>query len=217
MKVLIFDTETTGLPKYRDIPVKKMPGNWPHIVSISWILLEDNVEVSRKSYIIKPRGWEVPVESTQIHGISNEKAVSEGHDLEEVINEFICERYDLLVAHNLEFDDNVLVNAIYWDLGRKTFRAFPDPKKCSMKLGTDICKIPSQYGKGYKPPKLSEFYNYVFKRPPIMANLHSSLYDVEVLVDIIQGCRPLQEKLGLVNPSIINSNDHQKISRIISL
>ena len=33
--------------------------------------------------------------------------------------------------------------------------------KCSMKLTTDIIKLPSKYGK-YKYPKLIELYNYTF-------------------------------------------------------
>ena len=39
---MFFDTETTGLPKYRD-QAYKAPGNWPHIVSIAWIILNSDL------------------------------------------------------------------------------------------------------------------------------------------------------------------------------
>ena len=68
MKLLIFDTETTGLPKNRQ-PAERGPDNWPHIVSISWIVLDTdtNKEVKRRSYIIQPNGWHIPEESVRIH------------------------------------------------------------------------------------------------------------------------------------------------------
>ena len=40
MKLCIFDTETTGLPKDRNKQAIKEPNNWPHIVSISWVILD---------------------------------------------------------------------------------------------------------------------------------------------------------------------------------
>jgi len=45
MRLLIFDTETTGLPKSRQ-PSSKGPNNWPHIVSISWVILDADTNKS---------------------------------------------------------------------------------------------------------------------------------------------------------------------------
>ena len=217
MRVVVFDTETTGLPVHRNIPAKNHPNNWPHIVSISWMVLDNDVLTKRKSYIVKPMNWTIPEESIKIHGITQERATAQGTDLEYVINEFISEHYDMLIAHNLEFDENVLVNAIYWDLGRREFIAFPEHKRCTMAITRDICKLPSKNPKYFKSPKLSELYEYTFGTTPIIQNLHNSMYDVELLVKIIQHSRPIREKLGLVKPSIIHNNVRSKVSTTLSL
>jgi len=215
MRIIAFDTETTGLPKYR-LPAKSMENNWPHIVSISWIILENDVIVDKQSYIVKPTNWVIPQYSTAIHGITQEQAMREGFSLDYVIDKFMYEPYDVMIAHNLNFDENVLVNAIYWDLNRKQFLEFPHPKRCTMRLSQDICKLPSVFS-GYKPPKLSELYKYVFGISPNMENLHGSLYDTEILVKIIQNSQELRYKLGLTQHSILHNNDHQTNSNILSL
>jgi DNA polymerase III epsilon subunit-like protein len=75
---LIFDTETTGLPKAR-LPSSRGPNNWPHIVSISWVILDahTNKVVDIRSFVIKPRNWTIPEDSIKIHGITQEKAEKE--------------------------------------------------------------------------------------------------------------------------------------------
>lgn len=198
MKLLIFDTETTGLPVNR-VRAQLRPMNWPHIVSISWIVLDSktNSTITKKSYIIKPIDWIIPIESTNIHGIQHAFASNYGVPLRDVMNEFISTEYDMVVAHNLEFDENVVVNALYWDLGCKDFIGFTKPKACTMLKTTKICKLPSNYGSGYKPPKLSELYEYVFKRKPILSRLHGSYYDTKILCDVIKSCKELRELLGL--------------------
>lgn len=47
MKLLIFDTETTGLPKSRKASTEG-PNNWPHIVSISWVILDSDTNKIEK-------------------------------------------------------------------------------------------------------------------------------------------------------------------------
>lgn len=215
MRVLVFDTETTGLPVNRSISAKNKHGNWPHIVSISWMVLENDIPVHTRSFIVKPMNWVVPPESTAIHGISHEKAVREGIDLNIVMDMFIADRYDVLIAHNLEFDENVVVNAIYWDLGRLNFAEFPHPKRCTMRAGRDLCRLPSTYG--YRFPKLSDLYNYAFGVSPIFENLHSSLYDVEILVRILLKSQELRERLGLNRTRVEDNNVATPKSKTLSL
>jgi len=215
MRIVVFDTETTGLPKSRK-PVKSMKDNWPHIVSISWCVLENDSVVETHSYIVRPIHWTIPDDSIAIHGITNEKAMREGVDLEFVMNKFIATRYDVLIAHNIDFDENVLMNAIYWDLGRVQFLEFPHPKRCTMNLSRNICKL-SFNGHSYKSPRLSELYKFVFGREPDTSQLHGSLYDVQILVEIIQNCQPLREKLGLIKPHIIPFNAASSNSNILCI
>lgn len=216
MRTIVFDTETTGLPKFSRSPAKFMRDNWPHIVSLSWMILENDIVVETHSYIVKPINWVIPDESIAIHGITNQIAMTQGVELEHVIDNFMYEHYDLMLAHNLEFDENVIVNAIYWDLNRKNFLEFPHPKRCTMRLSRDICKLPTLYN-GFKSPKLSELYRFVFGVNPEMAKLHGSLYDVEILVRIIQNSPELRDKLGLTQRTILNNNVRPTKPNVLSL
>jgi DNA polymerase III epsilon subunit-like protein len=216
MRTIVFDTETTGLPKFSRTPAKFMRDNWPHIVSLSWMVLENDTVVETHSYIVKPKNWVIPDESIAIHGITNEIANKEGVELEHAIDNFMYQHYDLMLAHNLDFDENVIVNAIFWDLNRKNFLEFPHPKRCSMKLSRDICKIPTLYN-AFKSPKLSELYRFVFGKNPEMDKLHGSLYDVEILVKIIQNSPELRDKLGLTQRTILQNNVRKANSNVLSL
>lgn len=193
MKLLIFDTETTGLPKSRTAAIEK-PDNWPHIVSISWIILNNNKIVKQREYIVKPNNWTIPDDSIKIHGITNEIANTNGYPLSTVMLEFLEEECDIIVAHNIHFDYNVIINAIKWDLGID-FNGLTIPLMCTMQLSKAHCKIPGKFG--YKLPKLKELYEFIFKRKPNETKLHGSLYDTIILAECIQHCDWLQVALGL--------------------
>ena len=196
MKLLIFDTETTGLPKSRT-QSKEGPNNWPHIVSISWVILDSvsNKIEKERSYIVQPRNWIIPEDSIRIHGITQEKAEKEGESLAKILGEFLAEQYDMIVAHNMEFDYNVLDNAIRWDLDM-AFTEIKKPKICTMELSRDLCKLRNLFGKP-KAPKLKELYEHAFGTPPNESELHNSLYDTKVLAKIIQEYKPLRVKMNL--------------------
>jgi DNA polymerase III epsilon subunit-like protein len=196
MKLLIFDTETTGLPKSRK-QSKEGPNNWPHIVSISWVILNSATNKVEKevSYIVKPKDWVIPEDSIRIHGITQEKAEKEGEPLARVLGEFLAEPYDIIVAHNMEFDYNVVDNAIRWDLDM-AFTEIKKPKICTMELSRDICNLRNVFGKP-KVPKLRELYQHAFGSPPNEHQLHNSLYDTKLLVKIIQEFKPLRVKMNL--------------------
>jgi DNA polymerase III epsilon subunit-like protein len=210
MKLLIFDTETTGLPVDRNKQAIKEPNNWPHIVSISWVVLDadTNKIESKNSFIVKPINWTIPLEATKVHGITNEKAMLKGSPLSEVMEQFSRESYDYLVAHNIQFDFNVLMNAYCWDLGMKVNDTLYK-RKCTMMLSTDLCKLQGQWG--YRWPKLSELYEFAFHRKPISSSLHSSLYDTVILAEIVQHCDELRHKMGLpVKPTFVSNGSGDK-------
>lgn len=209
MKLLIFDTETTGLPNNKRQSALSKPNNWPHIVSISWVIMESKTSeiIKVNNHIIKPIGWTVPQESTRIHGISHDMAVQKGEDLSTIIRQFMSDPCDMIVAHNIEFDMNVLTNAIVWDLGMEP-PMFPQ-EICTMKLSTNICKIPGKY-RDYKYPSLKELYFHVFSKYPDESRLHGSLYDVTVLCEVVKNCDTLRKAMGLVTPDVDRSHGIQK-------
>jgi DNA polymerase III epsilon subunit-like protein len=132
------------------------------------------------------------------------------------MNEFLSIPHDYLIAHNLDFDFNVIVNACLWDL------QLPYPRFgrqfCTMKLSTDLLRIPFGNGRsGYKSPKLKELYEYVMNRPVDPTQLHNSLYDTELLVELVNNFRPFRAILGLLGPheQIVNEGDQRTRTLIL--
>ena len=211
MRVVVFDTETTGLPKTRET-ASKGPNNWPHLVSIAWVVIDNDIIVKKKHYIIKPIDWIIPESATKIHGITTEHATQNGSHLSVAISEFMAEHPDVLVAHNMKFDWNVILNAVIWDL------QLPYPKYncklfCTMEASRNLCKLPSQYSH-YKAPKLSELYDFIIKKPLKTECLHNSLYDAEILTEIITRSTLLRPAIGL---PVIPQNDTNAYQKTISL
>jgi len=211
MKLLIFDTETTGLPKTRE-PAFKGENNWPHMVSIAWTVIDSDMKELRSEYhIVKPR-WTIPEDSIAIHGITQEKAEAEGKPLSTIMQLFLETEHDKMVAHNMNFDYNVLVNAFLWDLKMVT----PDfkPRYCTMEFMRSIMRLPAANNRGYKNPKLTELYEYVMKKKP-EGTLHNAQTDTRLLTDIIKNSSLLQKMIGLSDELTIFSNAAKKARVLI--
>ena len=172
MNYLIFDTETTGLPKTWNAPVHKLD-NWPRLVQIAWSLYDEKEKAQINcSIIINPEGFSIPKEASRIHGITTEKANREGELLINVLNEFcqVLNRDNLtLVAHNMGFDEKI-VGAELLRMNIKS-NFFDLPKICTMKSTIDYCNLPNK-----KYPKLEELYYILFKTG--FKDAHSADIDV---------------------------------------
>lgn len=159
-RLLFFDTETNGLPKNWKAPVTDLL-NWPRLVQIAWILYDESGnELGRNDHIVKPQGFTIPKDASAIHGISTERAMSEGVDLMGVLEEFNSQvegsRY--LVAHNMSFDE-MIVGAEF--LRNKLANPIPSKSRiCTMQRTTDFVAIPGTYGN--KWPKLGELHQKLF-------------------------------------------------------
>ena len=109
---LIFDTETTGLPINFSKPISDFE-NWDpaRCVQIAWQLHDEyGCLIESANDIIKPSGFEIPLESTEIHGISNSIATEYGIPILDSLNKLtnILSKVRFLVGHNVDFDINVL-------------------------------------------------------------------------------------------------------------
>lgn len=172
--ILFFDTETNGLPKNWRASMKDLD-NWPRVIQLAFILFEDDGTIVQEfCELIQPDGWEIPVQKFWIeNGYSTEKNQAEGIRIEEALIEFLqaYQKSDLLVAHNISFDFNI-VGA---ELIRKGLAAEKRlPKFCTMKSSTNICKLPSP--RGYKWPKLMELHEHLFGEG--FDDAHDALEDV---------------------------------------
>lgn len=173
---LFFDTETTGLPHDWNASVNDVD-NWPRIVQISWVVYKNGTKISSSDFIIKPEGFKIPIESSNVHGITTECAEKEGVSLQAVLTEFkdLVEQADLIIAHNISFDEKI-VGA---EFIRKNMSDILKSKRtiCTMKKSTEFCAIPSSNGyNDYKWPKLSELYIKLFDTE--FEDAHNSLADV---------------------------------------
>lgn len=71
MKLLFFDTETKGLPKDWNAPVHNLD-NWPRLVQLAWQTYDHSGNlIEEHEYIIKPEGFSIPVEASNIDKITN--------------------------------------------------------------------------------------------------------------------------------------------------
>jgi DNA polymerase-3 subunit epsilon len=179
---LFFDTETTGLPK----DYKASPKKWdqfPRMVQLAWIVTDDDLNtIVEHDYIIKPEGWEIPKDSSDIHGISYEKAMAEGDSSFTVMETFITDlnRSDELIAHNISFDEKIIAAEMY-RLNMIGLSKNRPSKICTMHSSTEFCKIPSPYKKGtYKWPRLNELHLKLFNEE--FDGAHNALNDIRATV-----------------------------------
>ena len=157
---LFFDTETTGLPRNWKAPVSDL-NNWPRLVQLAWLHYDkDGNKISGNNFIIKPDGFTIPSDASRIHGISNDRAMSEGVGLQGVLNDFqnLITQSSYLVAHNMSFDEKI-VGAEF--LRKNMTNGIATKNKiCTMEKSTNYCKLDGPYG--YKWPKLSELHYKLF-------------------------------------------------------
>ena len=188
MKVLVFVCETTGLPCRRNSKLTDT-NDWPYIVQFSWIvydLFRNKVEKVVDNIVKLPPGLGICKESVVIHGITTKKMLSEGVPIKPLLADFIkdARMCDIIVAHNIEFDMNVIiVEQIRNDVvDRDMFNNLDKEEYCTMKHGKFVCnilKLNERTGKMQtKFPKLVELHEKLFKSKP--NNLHNSMIDILV-------------------------------------
>lgn len=158
--LLFVDTETTGLPPRWDMPEDDR--RWPRLVQVAAILAtQEGREVATFATVIKPN-FEIPIEASNVHGISTEYAVKNGMGLFYAMQtlSLMAMKASTFVAHNVAFD----IAIIRSEIARldKADRFKPLKRFCTMKESVDICRLAGRYPGKYKFPKLQELHQYYF-------------------------------------------------------
>ena len=178
---LIFDIETTGLPTFGNSKRKRGdsfpdPSNFvaydtSRIVSICWIIIDKNSSICQQEYyVIKPDNFDIPIEATNIHGISQEYAIENGIDIKVALQRFLdaLKRINNIIAYNIEFDYHVVKS----ELMRNAY----DCSELENKVQKCAMLMAQQYMNSRFYPKLGDAYRYIFKRPIVDA--HNAIGDV---------------------------------------
>jgi len=197
---LIFDTETTGLPKRWDAPVTDTD-NWPRCVQIAWQLHDALGHlVEHQDYLVRPEGFNVPYDAEQVHGISTELAKQEGVGLEEVLDKFntALSKAKFVVGQNVGFDVNIM-GAEFHRLGiENPLQELPVLDTCT-EYTAELCRIPGGRGGKFKLPTLTELHQYLFNEP--FAEAHNATADVEAttrcFLELIRNKHYTQEQLDV--------------------
>ena len=175
MNTLLFDFETTGV----GLPINKQ-----RAIQLSWIIIDVNNEIIETFDYYINNQTEL---NTEFHkNLSIDYINKNGIFIEIVLDRFAqsLRNSSKIVAHNIDFDLDVLFNEIYIN----NYSTFPYTREdlnkikyCTMKNSIDICKIMGKYGR-YKWPKLSELYQHFFNKNPEI-ELHNSINDVLVMYE----------------------------------
>ena len=175
---LIFDTETTGLPKRWDAPVTDTD-NWPRCIQIAWQLHDDmGGLIEHQNYIVRPDGFNIPYDAERIHGISTELAVEEGVSLEEVLEKFsvALSRSKFIVGQNVGFDVNI-IGCEFHRLGVENPLSKMKVLDTCTEITAELLRLPGGRGGKFKLPTLTELHEYLFGEP--FAEAHNATADVE--------------------------------------
>ncbi len=173
---LVFDTETTGLPKNWKAPLTDTD-NWPRVVQLAWQChdLEGNF-LFAKNHVITPDGYTIPSDVVAVHGITTEIAHEKGVPLKEALDDFMADvaKSKFIIGHNVTFDINIVgCELVRTEMDEQALvRA---PKLDTMTLSKEFCNL-KRNGQ-LKNPTLTELHISLFQVP--FEEAHNAAADVE--------------------------------------
>lgn len=175
---IIFDTETTGLPKNFNAPLTDT-ANWPRCVQLAWQLHDENGGlVEAKNYMIKPHGFDIPFDAERIHGISTELAIEIGEPIASVLDKFneALLKAKFVVGQNVGFDLNIMGCEFIRHDKSTPMHDMPVLDTCT-EITAELCQILGGRGKRFKLPNLTELHQQLFNVP--FSAAHNATADVE--------------------------------------
>lgn len=175
---LIFDTETTGLPRSWSAPITDTD-NWPRCIQIAWQLHDEMGNlIEHQDYLVKPEGFNIPYDAERIHGISTELAMEQGILLSEVLEKFniALSKAKFIVGQNVGFDVNIMGCEFHRMNIGSDMTKMPVLDTCT-EITANLLKLPGGRGGRFKLPTLTELHQYLFNQP--FAEAHNATADVE--------------------------------------
>ena len=175
---LIFDTETTGLPRNWNAPITDTD-NWPRCIQIAWQLHDEFGQLmEHQDYLVKPEGFNIPYDAERIHGISTELAMEQGIGILEVLEKFneVLGKSKFVVGQNIGFDLNIMGCELYRAGMENRMAEMPVLDTCT-EITAELLRLPGGRGGKFKLPNLTELHQYLFGEP--FSEAHNATADVE--------------------------------------
>ena len=148
---LIFDTETTGLPRNYKAPITDS-ANWPRAVQIAWQLHDQwgNL-IEHQDFLIAPDGFDIPYDAEKVHGISTKLAETQGVPIAEVFAAFnqALSKTQYVVGQNIGFDINIMGAEFYRYGVESPLTTMPVLDTCT-ETTANLCQIAGGKGGRYK-------------------------------------------------------------------
>ena len=209
--ILFFDTETTGIRK---------GGFVPRVVQIGALLTDNEGNtISELNILLHPEGFEtVPIEAANVHGFTIDKIKAAGVDRLYGLSVFfdLAKNADVLVAHNAEFDMDLLqIETDYYkqralDSEQSRVSEWQEVIQkaqvfCTMLNSRDTMKLPLSDAQAsffkdkginqqYKNPRLQEahihFMGYDFE------GAHDAMADVRACKDVYFKLHSLKDEVA---------------------
>jgi DNA polymerase-3 subunit epsilon len=188
MKVIVFDTETTGLPADQNAPLSDL-SKWPYIIQLSFMVFDTKTKeiLEYSDHIIQlDTTVDISPGSIAIHQITAQRSQAEGIPIQQALAHLAdnMSEADIIVGHNILFDKRMLMVELTRNKMKSCLykNGLPIPEYCTMKRTTELCKIPTtnkKTGEIYnKYPTLSELHNQLFCRKP--RGTHNAIADVMI-------------------------------------
>lgn len=238
---IIFD-EVTGKKKFcsSTIPLEASnPEDWPYAVQFAYILYDIETKTAKmvNEIVRLPENVIMTEGSERIHGISLSKSQGKtktmidletgkvtkkyNREIHDILREFMEDfrKADVLVAHNLQFDRNMLLvemDRLRRKPGMEDFNEYikevyhNKKEYCTMDFGKDMCKIAAVNIRGesyYKMPKLVYLYNHLFQYYPKEEKMHDALMDVVACMRCFYKMR--------YNVDIIKTNQNMELVKMV--
>ena len=120
--ILIYDTETTGLPPKGGSP---QSSNYPKVVQLGWVCLDEGLTILGQQQLLIDPEVAIPLGASGVHGITTEIARKCGTQSKATFRAFlhVAAKAKIVVGHNISYDDNLVAHEV-WRHGFDTSEAY---------------------------------------------------------------------------------------------
>lgn len=184
---LIWDTETTGIPDWK---IPSEDATQPHMVQLAAVLVDvDTAKVVQSmDVIIRPDGWDITPELTEIHGLAHEYAMDVGVS-EKMALEMFLELWNgrQRIAFNTTFDNRIIRIATKRYCAEDVIDRWHAGKQ-----GEEwVCMMmAARKAMGGKQPTLAEAYQHIIGAD--LQDAHTAMGDTRACMDIFFALRNAQ-------------------------